>query len=295
MQTPAVHPEAPETRLHHTTHPTANVKDTAKNTAVTRASADDTAACDNDFRRLSTTSEYTTHPTTLAMPLSTPLATLAALPSSRSQSFNADAVRSPAHAIQRMHEQQNKRKVPEGCREAQNSPQSQRHALAHNSAAGVSVGGVAIRGENAGFNVDDDSTTVHAPHASPDHTPHTNDESAQRVAIGGAASGPSTDLCGVGSAIHTSEANMNASHALPLGADRPPARASTGVGPGQAYSLDERAATVAGSSVDKQFTLGYLNAMVLCAHNGGNDPDISAAMLKLNQAVSNRLYGSGSL
>lgn len=43
---------------------------------------------------------------------------------------------------------------------------------------------------------------------------------------------------------------------------------------------------------DKQFTLGYLNAMVLCAQTDGSDPDIAAAMAQLNQAVSDRLYRS---
>jgi hypothetical protein len=46
-------------------------------------------------------------------------------------------------------------------------------------------------------------------------------------------------------------------------------------------------------AVDKQFTLGYLNAMVLCAQSDGSDPEIALAMAKLNKAVSNRLYGAG--
>lgn len=132
------------------------------------------------------------------------------------------------------------------------------------------VGGSVGVGGNGGF------TAPTAPSAVNEAV--NREEDAAHVAEDRTAGGTVNDGAGV-SGVHggVGTAAADVENAGGVGQERPVAQEAAGPG---------------GPRIDKQFALGFVNALVLCAEHE-NDPEIVLAIEKLNKAVAGRRYAAG--
>lgn len=91
-----------------------------------------------------------------------------------------------------------------------------------------------------------------------------------------------------GAAVNESGAGVSGVHG---GGGEAAADKANASGEGQGCPCSQGGADRGVNSSDRQFKLGFLNALMLCAGDG-NDPEIVLAMTKLNKAASERLHGA---